>query len=108
MVKYQSICEQFEEPEEGGEKQLFLTKEMEEYKEGLDEREILVVRKSLSASAVLENQEQREVILHVRYTIRGKICSLIIDGGSCTNVASKSLVDKLKLPTMPHPSPYTI
>lgn len=33
---------------------------------------------------------------------------MIIDGGSCTNVASQTLVTKLNLPTQPHPSPYVI
>ena len=31
-----------------------------------------------------------------------------IDGGSCTNVAFKTLVDKLKLHIVPHPAPYTL
>ena len=30
------------------------------------------------------------------------------DGGSCANVASQSMVDKLKLVVTPHPKPYTI
>ena len=38
----------------------------------------------------------------------GKICSLIIDGGSCTNVASQRLIGKLALKTSPHPRPYKI
>ncbi|XP_056848893.1 uncharacterized protein LOC108820277 [Raphanus sativus] len=33
---------------------------------------------------------------------------LIIDGGSCTNVASKYLVDKLGLVKTPHPRPYRL
>ncbi|GJS86056.1 hypothetical protein Tco_0752597 [Tanacetum coccineum] len=33
---------------------------------------------------------------------------MIIDGSSCTNIASQTLVDKLKLQTEPHPSPYVI
>nr|GEY32562.1 transposon Ty3-I Gag-Pol polyprotein [Tanacetum cinerariifolium] len=33
---------------------------------------------------------------------------VIIDGGSCTNVASQTLVTKLNLITEPHPSPYVI
>ncbi|GKD20580.1 hypothetical protein Tco_1222283 [Tanacetum coccineum] len=37
-----------------------------------------------------------------------KICSIIIDGGSCENLVSKALVKAFKLPTEPHPSPYQI
>ena len=33
---------------------------------------------------------------------------MIIDGGSCTNVASTSLVEKLKLKTLKHPRPYKL
>ena len=38
----------------------------------------------------------------------GKICSLIIDGGSCTNVASQRLIEKLALKTLLHPRPYKL
>ena len=38
----------------------------------------------------------------------GKICSLIIDGGSCTNVASQRLIEKLSLKTSSHPRPYKL
>ncbi|XP_074301520.1 uncharacterized protein LOC141632918 [Silene latifolia] len=31
---------------------------------------------------------------------------MIIDGGSCTNVSSTTLVSKLSLPTQDHPNPY--
>ncbi|KAF8044818.1 hypothetical protein N665_6551s0001 [Sinapis alba] len=37
-----------------------------------------------------------------------KVCSLIIDGGSCTNLASESLVAKLGLQTGKHPKPYML
>ena len=33
---------------------------------------------------------------------------MIIDGGSCTNVASTTLVEKLNLPTLKHPRPYKL
>ena len=33
---------------------------------------------------------------------------MIIDGGSCTNVASVLLVEKLQLPTLKHPRPYKL
>ncbi|XP_056688899.1 uncharacterized protein [Spinacia oleracea] len=36
------------------------------------------------------------------------LCKLIIDGGSCTNVASTELVEKLELPTTKHPHPYKL
>ena len=36
------------------------------------------------------------------------MCSVIIDGGICTNVASTTLVEKLGLPTFEHPKPYKL
>jgi hypothetical protein len=38
----------------------------------------------------------------------GKACKVIIDGGSCRNLASKELCTKLKLKYIPHPNPYFI
>ena len=38
----------------------------------------------------------------------GKICSLIIDGGNCTYVASQRLIEKLALKTFTHPRPYKL
>ena len=34
---------------------------------------------------------QRENLFHTRCRIKGKVCSVIIDGGSCTNVAGASI-----------------
>nr|GEX13089.1 hypothetical protein [Tanacetum cinerariifolium] len=39
-------------------------------------------------------------------TIKGKVCSLIINRGSCANAASTYMVEKLGLSTMKHPHPY--
>ncbi|KAF8080898.1 hypothetical protein N665_0917s0014 [Sinapis alba] len=72
-----------------------------------DEGEILVTRRSLSVMFEPE-AIQRENIFHTRCTIDSKVCSLIIDGGSCTNVASKYLVDKLGLKKTKHPRPYKL
>lgn len=33
---------------------------------------------------------------------------MIIDGGSSMNVVFESIVDRLKLPTKPHPNPYKV
>ncbi len=37
-----------------------------------------------------------------------KACKVIIDGGSCRNLASKELCAKLNLTYLPHPKPYYI
>ena len=38
----------------------------------------------------------------------GKICYLIIDRGSCTNVGSQRLIEKIALKTSSHPRPYKL
>ena len=53
-----------------------------------------------------ELESQRENIFHSRCLINNKICSLIIDSGSCVNVASTRVVDKLGLKTIPHAKPW--
>nr|XP_043633544.1 uncharacterized protein LOC122604740 [Erigeron canadensis] len=75
---------------------------------GPDEGQCLVVRRALSTTLVQEDSLQCESIFHTRCTIAKKVCSVIIDGGSCTNVASQTLVAKLNLTTQPHPTPYVI
>ena len=67
-----------------------------------------MIRRLLGSQVVARDQDQRENIFHTRCTIQGKVCSLIIDGGSCTNVASTRLVRKLDLKTTPHPRPYKL
>ncbi|XP_074283286.1 uncharacterized protein LOC141607839 [Silene latifolia] len=52
--------------------------------------------------------DQRYMIFRSRCTIQGRVCNLIIDGGSYTNVASTIIVSKLSLPTQEHPSPYKL
>ncbi|GJS84251.1 putative reverse transcriptase domain-containing protein [Tanacetum coccineum] len=41
-------------------------------------------------------------------TAKGKVCSLIIDGGSCENMVALSMVEKLALLVEPHPEPYQL
>ena len=52
--------------------------------------------------------DQRDQLFHTKCLVRDKWCSLIIDGGSCTNVASKEMVAKLGLITTAHPRPYAL
>ena len=55
-----------------------------------------------------EFENQRENIFHSRCQINNKTCSLIIYSGSCVNVASTRVVDKLGLKTIPHAKPYKL
>ena len=67
-----------------------------------------MLRRALSGQKASKHEEQRENIFYTWCTINGQVCSLIVEGGSCANVASTTLVDKLQLKTEPHPQPYTI
>ncbi|XP_027157552.1 uncharacterized protein LOC113759187 [Coffea eugenioides] len=67
----------------------------------------LVARRALIAR-VKEDELQRENIFYTRCFINQALCSVIIDSGSCTNVASSLMVDNLKLPTRDHPRPYKL
>ncbi|XP_058006767.1 uncharacterized protein LOC131182135 [Hevea brasiliensis] len=71
---------------------------------------ILVVRHALSAQAKEEEGDalQRENIFHTRCLVNGKTCSMIVDSGSCVNVASTLMVAKLGMRTIKHPRPYKL
>uniref|UniRef100_UPI001C3E048E retropepsin-like aspartic protease n=1 Tax=Picosynechococcus sp. (strain ATCC 27264 / PCC 7002 / PR-6) TaxID=32049 RepID=UPI001C3E048E len=43
-----------------------------------------------------------------RCEIQGNICSMIVDSGSCANVISNLVVDKLRLATIKHLEPYRL
>ena len=58
-----------------------------------------------SNKIILENNVR---IFFIRDAINNKACSMIIDGGDCTNVASTTLVKRLSLRTMKHPRPYKL
>ncbi|XP_031377624.1 uncharacterized protein LOC116193034, partial [Punica granatum] len=68
----------------------------------------LVARRALSLQTKGVKEVQRENIFHTRCYIKDKVCSVIIDGGSCTNVASTTMVEKLRLPMVKHPRPYKL
>ncbi|XP_070042719.1 uncharacterized protein [Nicotiana tomentosiformis] len=73
-----------------------------------DEGDMLVIQRILHAEHEDEKSSQREALFHTRYTSHGKVCSLIIDGGSCTNAVSEEMVTKLSLETEVHPKPYKV
>ena len=74
-----------------------------------EQGELLVVRRALNMQIKTDDAEQqRENIFHTRCLVQGKVCMLIIDGGSCANVASSEMVEKLNLATLKHPHPYKL
>ncbi|KAH0774040.1 hypothetical protein KY290_011177 [Solanum tuberosum] len=68
---------------------------------------IYVVRRVMISKA-MDDPRQRESIFHSKCLIKDNVCSLIIDSGSCANVASTALVEFLKLPTIKHVTPYKL
>ncbi|GKV08470.1 hypothetical protein SLEP1_g20092 [Rubroshorea leprosula] len=73
-----------------------------------DHGESLVVRCSLHATITKDEDWLRHNIFHTRCTSQGKVCSVIIDSGSCENVVSNYMVEKLGLPIKDHPHPYKL
>ena len=69
--------------------------------------DMLLIKMSLHATKVPYEDSQREAISSTLQTTRCKVCGLIIDGGSCTNLASKTLIDKLQILTKEHLAPYS-
>ncbi|XP_071917073.1 uncharacterized protein [Coffea arabica] len=67
----------------------------------------LVARRALATQAS-KDELQRDNIFYTRCHVTNKVCSLVIDPGSCTNVASALMVEKLNLPTSEHPCPYKL
>ena len=55
-----------------------------------------------------DENKQRENLFYTGCKINGNLCLLIVDSGSCTNVAAASMVEKLQLPIVPHPRPYKL
>jgi hypothetical protein len=72
-----------------------------------DQGESLVIRRILKSTYV-EKEWLQNNIFPTKCTSSGKVCNVIIDGGSCENVISTTMVEKLSLKTKPHPHPYKL
>ncbi|XP_057994977.1 uncharacterized protein LOC110659821 [Hevea brasiliensis] len=84
------------------------------------EKRVMVIREDGDVESEEENESEplmlverneNEEDVHVEQPSHGcvvkeKLCSMIIDGGSCCNVASSLLVEKLGLLTLKHPKPF--
>ena len=67
----------------------------------------LVVSKVLTLQHQ-QDDDQRCHIFHTKAGINGRSVKVIIDGGSCHNLASEELRDKLHLVKTKHPHPYKV
>ena len=73
-----------------------------------EQGESLLCKRTLQLLATHEDDNQRENLFHTRCVVKGKVCNMIIDSGSCTNIASTLMVTKLQLPTIAHARPYKL
>nr|CAD39843.2 OSJNBb0072N21.12 [Oryza sativa Japonica Group] len=76
--------------------------------EAAEHYESLVVQRVLSAQMERAEQNQRHTLFQTKCVIKERSCRVIIYGGSCNNLASAEMVEKLALSTQPHPQPYYI
>lgn len=60
----------------------------------------------LSVTAAKEDNGQRHNLFHTRGMIKDKLCRIIVDNGSCNNIASQELVERMGLKQRRHPDPY--
>ena len=72
-----------------------------------DEGVSLVIRR-LMYTPKKDGSIQQHNIFKTRCTVNQRVCDLIIDSGSSKNIVSKTMMDKLQLPTQSHPFPYCI
>jgi hypothetical protein len=52
-----------------------------------------------------ENSQQNN-LFRTRGMIKDKLCRIIVDNGSCNNIVSQELVERMRLKQPRHPSPY--
>jgi hypothetical protein len=55
-----------------------------------------------------DSDQQRKNIFHIRCYVQNKVCSLIIDSGSYTNMSSTTLFSKLNLCIVKHTRLYRL
>jgi hypothetical protein len=99
--EYESASE--EEQEDSG-SESNLEKDICEFESGA----ALVVTQILSVQMSDAENGQRHNLFQTRAKVQDKVVKVIIDGGSCHNLASKEMVEKLGLKLLKHPHPYHV
>jgi hypothetical protein len=70
--------------------------------EAVDHYESLVVQRVLSVQMERAEPNQHHTLFQTKCVVKERACRVIIDGGSCNNLASAEMVEKLSLNTTPH------
>jgi hypothetical protein len=73
-----------------------------------DRYESLVVQLVLSTQVAPAEKNQRHTLFHTKGVVQERSIRIIIDSGSCNNLVSTTLVEKLSLPTRKLSNPYHI
>ena len=94
LAEWAAMKKVFEEEEKEDDFEDDLKETQEEVLEEADEGEMLLLRRVLSGQKGAKD-EQRENIFHSRFMVQGKVWFVIIDGGSCANVVSLRIIEKL-------------
>ncbi len=68
---------------------------------------LVVTPKVLTVQPKIDH-EQRCNLFQTKAKVDGKVCKVIIDGGSCHSLASKEICNKLGLNLVRHPHPYHV
>ena len=66
----------------------------------------LVIRRMCLTHRANGDEWLRNNIFQSTSTIQGKVCQFVIDAGSCENILSTEVVEKLGVNTEAHPKPY--
>ncbi|KAJ0522028.1 putative nucleotidyltransferase, Ribonuclease H [Helianthus annuus] len=76
-----------------------------------DRGEALISQRVLNASVASDGDDTswlRNNIFRTKCTIKGKVCDIVVDGGSCDNMIATTAVEKLGLTVQTHPDPYQL
>ena len=76
--------------------------------EAADQYMSLVAQRVLSVQLSQAEYNQRHNLFQTKGVVKERAIRIIIDGGSCNNLVSIDMVEKLSLTTRQHPHPYYI
>ncbi|GKB20420.1 putative nucleotidyltransferase, ribonuclease H, partial [Tanacetum coccineum] len=90
------------ECKKAGKRHLFADEEWED--EGVN----LMVRRSYLTPKAVGDDWLKHIIFQSTCTILGKVCTFVVDHGSCDNLIAEEAVQKLGLKTVNRPKPYKL